>query len=114
MNEKILKEVVVYGDYIGYHWKQYTVEQLEKRMRELCRACQDALRKAEKNHITDFERGSWLLIQSRIIQKLESVATVEMIKTANFSKQKMIELEKDSGGQYLKEVETFIKIFMED
>lgn len=42
------------------------------------------------------------------------MATVEMIKTANFSKQKMIELEKDSGGQYLKEVETFIKIFMED
>ena len=68
----------------------------------------------EKSHITDFERGSWLLIQSQIIQKLESVATVEMIKTANFSKQKMIELEKDSGGQYLKEVKTFIKVFMDD
>lgn len=114
MNEEILKEVVVYGDYIGYHWKQYTFEQLEKRMRELCGACQSALRKIEKSHITDFERGSWLLIQSRIILKLESVDTVEMIKTANFSKQKMIELEKDSGGQYLKEVETFIKIFIED
>nr|DAG25057.1 MAG TPA: hypothetical protein [Caudoviricetes sp.]DAG48558.1 MAG TPA: hypothetical protein [Caudoviricetes sp.] len=114
MNEEILKEAVVYGDYIGYHWKQYTFEQLEKRMRELCGACQHALGKIEKNHITDFERGSWLLIQSRIILKLESVDTVEMIKTANFSKQKMIELEKDSGGQYLKEVETFIKIFMED
>ncbi len=114
MNEEILKEAVVYGDYIGYHWKQYTFEQLEKRMRELCRVCQHALGKIEKNHITDFERDSWLLIQSRIILKLESVDTVEMIKLANFSKQKMIELEKDCGGQYLKEVETFIKIFMED
>ena len=53
-----------------------------------------------------------MLIQSRIILKLESVDTVEMIKTANFSKQKMIELEKDCGGQYLKEVREFIKIFM--
>lgn len=114
MNEEILKEAVLYGDYIGYHWRQYTFEQLEEKMRELCGACQSALKKVEKSHITDFERGSWLLIQSRIIQKLESVDTVEMIKTANFSKQKMIELEKDSGGQYLKEVETFIKIFMED
>lgn len=114
MNEEILKDAVVYGDYISYHWKQYTFEQLEKRMRELCGACQNALRKIEKSHITDFERGSWLLIQSQIIQKLESVATVEMIKTANFSKQKMIELEKDSGGQYLKEVKTFIKVFMDD
>ena len=84
----------------------------KKRMRELCGACQNALRKIEKSHITDFERGSWLLIQSRIIQKLESVATVEMIKTANFSKQKMIELEKDCGGQYLTEVQKFIKTFM--
>lgn len=57
------------GTYIGYHWKQYTFEQLEKRMRELCGACQNALRKIEKSHITDFERGSWLLIQSRIIHR---------------------------------------------
>lgn len=112
MNEEILKEAVGKGSYLSYHWRQYTFEQLEKEMRELCGACQNALRKIEKSHITDFERGSWLLIQSRIIQKLESVATVEMIKTANFSKQKMIELEKDSGGQYLKEVQEFIKIFM--
>ena len=74
--------------------------------------CREAKKEVEKNSVTDFERGSWLLIQSRIILKLESVATVEMIKTANFSKQKMIELEKDSGGQYLKEVQEFIKIFM--
>ena len=53
-----------------------------------------------------------MLIQSRIIQKLEDVPTVEMIKVANFSKQKMIELEKDCGGQYLKEVREFIKDFM--
>lgn len=30
MNEEILKEAVIYGDYIGYHWRQYTFEQLEK------------------------------------------------------------------------------------
>ncbi len=35
------------------------------------------------------------------------------IKVANFSKQKMIELEKDCGGQYLQEVKNFIKTFME-
>ena len=114
MNEDILKEAVGKGSYLSYHWMQYTFEQLEKEMRELCGLCLKAEKEIEKSRITDFERGSWLLIQSRIIQKLESVATVEMIKTANFSKQKMIELEKDSGGQYLKEVETFIKIFMED
>lgn len=112
MNEEILKEAVVYGDYISYHWKQYTYKQLEQRMQELRKACQVALGKIKKNHITDFERGSWLLIQARIVQKLESVATVEMIKVANFSKQKMIELEKDCGGQYLKEVREFIKNFM--
>ena len=98
MNEEILKEAVGKGSYLSYHWRQYTFEQLEKEI--------------GKSRITDFERGSWLLIQSRIILKLESVDTVEMIETANFSKQKMIELEKDSGGQYLKEVQEFIKIFM--
>lgn len=70
-------------------------------------------KKYGKSRITDFERGSWLLIQSRIVLKLESVATVEMIKLANFSKQKLIELEKDCGGQYLQEVKNFIKTFME-
>ena len=114
MNEDILKEAVGKGTYLSYHWRQYTFEQLEKEMRELCGLCLKAEKEIEKSRITDFERGSWLLIQSRIIQKLESVATVEMIKTANFSKQKMIELEKDSGGQYLKEVKTFIKVFMDD
>lgn len=114
MNEDILKEAVGKGSYLSCHWRQYTFEYLEKEMRELCGLCLKAEKEIEKSRITDFERGSWLLIQSRIILKLESVATVEMIKTANFSKQKMIELEKDSGGQYLKEVETFIKIFMED
>lgn len=74
--------------------------------------CREAKKQVEKSSITDFERGSWLLIQSRIIQKLEDVPTVEMIKVANFSKQKMIELEKDCGGQYLKEVREFIKNFM--
>ena len=81
-------------------------------MRELCGLCLKAQKEIDKTRITDFERGSWLLIQSRIIQKLEDVPTVEMIKVANFSKQKMIELEKDCGGQYLKEVREFIKNFM--
>ncbi len=39
MNEEILKEAVIYGDYIGYHWRQYTLRQHVKRMRELCGAC---------------------------------------------------------------------------
>lgn len=112
MNEEILKDAVNKGSYLSYHWRQYTFEQLEKEMRELCGLCLKAQKEIEKTRITDFERGSWLLIQSRIIQKLESVATVEMIELANFSKQKMIELEKDCGGQYLKEVREFIKNFM--
>lgn len=113
MNEEILKEAVNKGSYLSYHWRQYTFEQLEKEMRELCGLCLKAQKEIEKTRITDFERGSWLLIQSRIVLKLESVATVEMIKLANFSKQKMIELEKDCGGQYLQEVKNFIKTFME-
>lgn len=112
MNEEILKEAVNKGSYLSYHWRQYTFEQLEKEMRELCGLCLKAQKEIDKTRTTDFERGSWLLIQSRIIQKLEDVPTVEMIKVANFSKQKMIELEKDCGGQYLKEVREFIKIFM--
>lgn len=113
MNEEILKEAVNKGSYLSYHWRQYTFEQLEKEMRELCGLCLKAQKEIDKTRITDFERGSWLLIQSRIVLKLEDVPTVEMIKVANFSKQKMIELEKDCGGQYLKEVQEFIKIFME-
>ena len=113
MNEEILKDAVNKGSYLSYHWRQYTFEQLEKEMRELCGLCRKAEKEIEKSRITDFERGSWLLIQSRIIQKLESVPTVEMIKLANFSKQKIIELERDSGSQYMKEVKTFIKTFME-
>ena len=112
MNEEILKEAVNKGSYFSYHWRQYTFEQLEKEMRELCGLCLKAQKEIDKTRITDFERGSWLLIQSRIIQKLEDVPTVEMIKVANFSKQKMIELENDCGGQYLKEVREFIKNFM--
>lgn len=112
MNEEILKEAVNKGSYLSYHWMQYTSKQLEKEMRELCGLCRKAEKEIGKNRITDFERGSWLLIQSRIVQKLEDVPTVEMIKVANFSKQKMIELEKDCGGQYLKEVREFIKNFM--
>ena len=114
MNEEILKDAVNKGSYLSYHWRQYTFEQLEKEMRELCGLCRKAEKEIEKSCITDFERGSWLLIQSRIIQKLESVPTVEMIKLANFSKQKIIELERDSGSQYMKEVKTFIKTFMEE
>lgn len=114
MNEEILKDAVNKGSYLSYHWRQYTFEQLEKEMRELCGLCRKAEKEIEKSRITDFERGSWLLIQSRIIQKLESVPTVEMIKLANFSKQKIIELERDSGSQYMKEVKTFIKTFMEE
>ena len=113
MNEDILKEAVGKGSYLSYHWMQYTSKQLVKEMCELCGLCRKAEKEIGKSRITDFERGSWLLIQSRIIQKLEDVPTVEMIKVANFSKQKMIELEKDCGGQYLKEVQEFIKIFME-
>ena len=112
MNEEILKEAVNKGSYLSYHWRQYTFEQLEKEMRELCGLCLKAQKEIDKTRITDFDRGSWLLIQSQIIQKLEDVPTVEMIKVANFSKQKMIELEKDCGGQYLKEVREFIKNFM--
>lgn len=114
MNEEILKDAVNKGSYLSYHWRQYTFEQLEKEMRELCGLCRKAEKEIEKSRITDFERGSWLLIQSRIIQELESVPTVEMIKLANFSKQKIIELERDSGSQYMKEVKTFIKTFMEE
>lgn len=113
MNEEILKEAVNKGSYLSYHWRQYTFEQLEKEMRKLCGLCRKAEEEIGKSRITDFERGSWLLIQSRIIQKLEDVPTVEMIKVANFSKQKMIELEKDCGGLYLQEVKNFIKISME-
>ena len=113
MNGEILKEAVNKGSYLSYHWRQYTFEQLEKEMRELCGLCLKAQKEIDKTRITDFERGSWLLIQSRIIQKLEDVPTVEMIKVANFSKQKMIELEKDCGGQYLQEVKKFIKTFVE-
>lgn len=113
MNEEILKEAVIYSNFIGYHWREYTFEQLEKRMREMCSACRIALGKIKKSHITDFERGAWLLIQARIVQKLEDVQTVEMIELANFSKQKMIDLEKDCGGLYLQEVENFINISME-
>lgn len=112
MNEEILKDAVNKGSYLSYHWRQYTFEQLEKEMRELCGLCLKAQKEIEKTRITDFERGSWLLIQSRIAQQLEDVPTVEMIKIANFSKQKMIELEKDCGGQYLTEVKKFIKTFM--
>lgn len=114
MNEDILKEVVNFGATMGDKWENFTICGKIFLLSRLFAKCREAKKEVEKNSVTDFERGSWLLIQSRIIQKLESVATVEMIKTANFSKQKMIELEKDSGGQYLKEVETFIKIFMED
>lgn len=112
LEEEILKEAVNKGSYLSYHWRQYTFEQLEKEMRKLCGLCRKAEEEIGKSRITDFERGSWLLIQSRIVLKLESVATVEMIKLANFSKQKMIEIEKDCGGQYLKEVREFIKNFM--
>lgn len=114
MNEEILKEAVNFGATIGNRWDKYTDGGRLFFLSKLFALCREAKKQVEKSSVTDFERGSWLLIQSRIIQKLESVATVEMIKTANFSKQKMIELENDSGGQYLKEVETFIKIFMED
>lgn len=114
MNEDILKEVVNFGATMGDKWENFTICGKIFLLSRLFAKCREAKKEVEKNSVTDFERGSWLLIQSRIILKLESVATVEMIKTANFSKQKMIELEKDSGGQYLKEVETFIKIFMED
>lgn len=114
MNEEILKEAVNFGATIGNRWDKYTDGGRLFFLSKLFALCREAKKQVEKSSVTDFERGSWLLIQSRIIQKLEDVPTVEMIKLANFSKQKMIELEKDCGGQYLKEVETFIKIFMED
>lgn len=113
MNEEILKEAVNFGATIGNHWEKYTDGGRSIFLSKLFALCRRAKKQVEKSSITDFERGSWLLIQSRIILKLESVATVEMIKTANFSKQKMIELEKDCGGQYLQEVKKFIKTFVE-
>ena len=112
MNEDILKEVVNFGATMGDKWENFTICGKIFLLSRLFAKCREAKKEVEKNSVTDFERGSWLLIQSRIILKLESVDTVEMIKTANFSKQKMIELENDSGGQYLKEVQEFIKIFM--
>ena len=113
MNEEILKEAVNFGATIGNHWEKYTDGGRSIFLSKLFALCRRAKKQVEKSSITDFERVSWLLIQSRIILKLESVATVEMIKTANFSKQKMIELEKDCGGQYLQEVKKFIKTFVE-
>lgn len=112
MNEEILKEAVNFGATIGNRWDKYTDGGRLFFLSKLFALCRKAKKQVEKSSVTDFERGSWLLIQSRIIQKLEDVPTVEMIKVANFSKQKMIELEKDCGGQYLKEVREFIKNFM--
>lgn len=113
MNEDILKEAVNFGATIGNRWDKFTDGGRLFFLSKLLALCREAKKQVEKSSVTDFERGSWLLIQARIVQKLESVATVEMIKLANFSKQKMIELEKDCGGQYLQEVKKFIKIFME-
>ena len=113
MNEEILKEAVNFGATIGNRWDKYTPGGRLFFLSKLFALCREAKKQVEKSSVTDFERGSWLLIQSRIIQKLEDVPTVEMIKVANFSKQKMIELEKDCGGQYLQEVKNFIKTFME-
>lgn len=112
MNEEILKEAVNFGATIDNRWDKYTDGGRLFFLSKLFALCREAKKQVEKSSVTDFERGSWLLIQSRIIQKLEDVPTVEMIKVANFSKQKMIELEKDCGGQYLKEVREFIKNFM--
>lgn len=114
MNEEILKDAVNFGATLGNHWEKYTDGGRSFFLSKFFALCREAKKQVEKSCVTDFERGSWLLIQSRIIQKLEDVPTVEMIKVANFSKQKMIELEKDCGGQYLTEVKTFIKLFMED
>lgn len=114
MNEEILKEAVNFGATIDNRWDKYTDGGRLFFLSKLFALCREAKKQVEKSSVTDFERGSWLLIQSRIIQKLEDVPTVEMIKVANFSKQKMIELEKDCGGQYLKEVREFIKNFMQE
>lgn len=48
MNEDILKEAVGKGSYLSYHWRQYTFEQLEKEMRELCGLCLKAEKEIEK------------------------------------------------------------------
>ena len=85
MNEDILKEVVNFGATMGDKWENFTICGKIFLLSRLFAKCREAKKEVEKNSVTDFERGSWLLIQSRIILKLESVATVEMIKTANFS-----------------------------
>ena len=48
MNEEILKEAVNKGSYLSYHWRQYTFEQLEKEMRELCGLCLKAQKEIDK------------------------------------------------------------------
>lgn len=56
MDNKV-KEALGSACYLSYHWRQYSLEQIEKEMVRVCELCQKALGIPQDDSVTDFERG---------------------------------------------------------
>ena len=95
------------ASYLSYHWKQYSFEQLEEEMRELCGMCNKALHISQTG-ISDFERGMWCVIQTVIL--LQDGNTAEYLcKELGISTSKIKELQKDCGESLNDEIKQFLK-----
>lgn len=95
------------ASYLSYHWRQYSFEQLEEEMRELCGMCNKAL-PVSQTGISDFERGMWCVIQTVIF--LQEGNTAEYLcKELGISTSKIKELQKDCGESLNDEIKQFLK-----
>lgn len=108
MNKKI-KEALGSATYLTYHWRQYTFEQLEKEMADVCDVTSKLYYGIKDDSITDFERGQWSVIQNVIGYVKDYHMAAELCREAGIDYKKIKELQKDCGGSYKEEVKDFLK-----